>query len=195
MPTYTDWIQAISATIIMFVTIVYVLKTAAIAKANRKAVEAMREQTEALTRPYVCVTPRMNRELLLFLEITNIGRTAAQDLRFEVSPHFTPLKIKGSFTASVHVFTHTIASFPPGSVLNFPVGTSLKITDSINSDQEQPNVLTITASYKFASSAVTEVTTVDFRMFKGMIQEEMQDKDYLKKISQVLDKRLVKRRR
>ncbi len=42
MPTITDWIQASSTVILVAVTILYVWKTAAIANANREAVDAMR---------------------------------------------------------------------------------------------------------------------------------------------------------
>ena len=72
--TATDWLTLA----LVVVTAFYAWATFRILRANEGVVAAMREQTEALLRPYIVVSasPRVGTTLLC-LEVRNTGRSPA----------------------------------------------------------------------------------------------------------------------
>ncbi len=74
---------------LVFITAFYAYLTHRIAKANRQVVQVMREQSEALTRPYVTVAAvAQPGSPALYLRISNTGKTAAEQLRLELDRDF-----------------------------------------------------------------------------------------------------------
>lgn len=67
--------------ILVIVTVIYAYVTYKMAKACEASVQAMREQSEAMLRPYVTISPFVRpHTTVLYLRIENSGKTAAEGL-------------------------------------------------------------------------------------------------------------------
>ena len=163
MPTITDWIQAALTVVLVFVTAVYVWKTAAIAGANREAVDAMRAQTEASLRPYIAITPVLDDRYAVSISITNEGRTPAQDVQLSWDPPYSLAGNSSRSTSVIPAFNQAIPTFPPGTRLYYLLDA--RFSDSDGRPEDQPLVFTVSASYSFAGKLYSESTTIDLRMF------------------------------
>src|SRR5262245_9206982 len=74
----------------------YTVITSRIHKVNQAAVEAMRLQSEAFSRPYIEVSVRIRTGTqILYLTIQNTGRTPARDLRLSIDKDFHRYAQKG----------------------------------------------------------------------------------------------------
>ena len=71
--------------LLVIITSFYALVTYRIQKANERVVEAMREESENIYRPYVTATPFVEpSNKIFYLRIVNLGKTAATDLRLAI---------------------------------------------------------------------------------------------------------------
>lgn len=170
----TDWVAISLTAILVFITGYYAWVTRRILEANEKAVSAsrdavtaMREQTEAVHRPYVTVTHRMTSDSILYLDVTNTGKTNAEKLELHVDRDFwQPGPKTGNYNLfETPAFSNIIESFPPGASLTFALGPGLMTHGDRANVEETPLVFEITASYSIGSRRVEEKTTIDLRPY------------------------------
>jgi hypothetical protein len=157
--------------LLVVITGIYAALTFGILRAARASVAAVQRQTEELARPHITVAPvALPRNFILFLRISNTGRTAAQNLRLELDRPFQRLGRPGSDDniASLSAFTSPIASFAPGSELIFSLATGPQLFGPDFREEVTPLVFKVTATYAFGSRTVSEATEVDLRPFRGM---------------------------
>lgn len=176
---------------LVVITGVYAALTYGIMKATRRSVDAMQQQTEALSRPYVTVAPlTVPSNEFLFLRIANTGKTAAECVRLELDrPFYRHGDAEETMNlAAFSAFTQEIASFAPGAELIFLLATGSTIFAKEADEAKTPQVFKVTATYAFAGRAVTEVTEVDLRPYRRMhlaydpiVSELSEIKDVLKK--------------
>ena len=156
---------------LVVITGVYVVLTYGIMRAARASVAAMERQTEDLARPLITVAPMtLPGNVILFLQISNAGRTAAQNLRMVLDRPFQRLgrpEPKENM-ASLSAFTEPIASFAPGSKLIFSLATGPQLFGPEYREDLTPLVFRVTATYSFGARTVSESTEVDLRPFRDM---------------------------
>lgn len=155
--------------LLVVITAFYAYVTHRILKANQAAVGAMREQSEALTRPYVVVSPYLPpKGWIFYLRIRNAGKTAATDLRLTLDRdffRFGEVGKSGSNLAEYNAFNHPITTFPPGADLLFYLAQSHVIFGEETDEGVTPKLFTVMATYSYAGRTVREETQVDLRPF------------------------------
>lgn len=158
-------------------------------QASRAAVEVMKAQLEATTRPYILVAPVVrSMSTFLLLRIVNTGGSSAKQLRLSVDKDFffnaedQPNKNLRSLSA----FTTPIAEFAPQTELLIHLGIGHKIFSS----DLTPLQFTVTAKYEYAGRTVEEQTVIDLQPFKhsgkpiDAVAERLEDiRDELRKIT------------
>ena len=113
--------------LLVIITAVYAVATFRILRANQQAVEVMREQADALSRPYVAIAPfTAPRSHLFRLRIANTGKTAAKSLRLTIDRDFYQYGESRNL-AAMSAFTEPIDSFPPGAELIFGLEQGQKL--------------------------------------------------------------------
>jgi len=177
--------------VLVVITGVYAALTYGILAATRRSVETVRQQTEAMSRPYVTVSPFvLPKNAILFLRVSNIGKTAAEHLRLKLErPFYRFGKAEESENlASFAAFQNEIPSFAPGVELRFSLAMAPILFGDKADEVKTPKVFRITATYSFAGTTVTEPTDVDLRPFAGthmafdpVVDELSEIKDALKK--------------
>ena len=178
---------------LVVITGIYAYLTYGIMKATRRSVDAMQQQTEALSRPYVTVAPlTVPGSHVLFLRIANTGKTAAERVRLELDrPFYRDGEAEEAKNLAVFsAFTQEIASFAPGAELIFWLALSSVVFADGADEARTPLVFKVTATYGYSERTVTEVTEVDLRPYGKMhvsydpIVEQLSGiKDVLKKKS------------
>jgi hypothetical protein len=164
--TYT--VTDILTGLLVLVTAFYAWATLKILRANESVVRVMREQVEALNRPYVRIAPLVRTGTqMLELSIKNIGRSPANDLRLVLSHDFfqygegRPDRNLAKFSA----FTEQIDSLPPDAELRFALGVGAGLLGSSADPELTPKVFAISATYGFGVTRYSESTSVDLRPF------------------------------
>lgn len=155
--------------ILTFITAIYAYLTLRMAKASELSVEAVRAQSEAMSRPYVTVVPFVRpHTTLLYLRVSNMGKTAAQNLRLSFDRDFfqfgdtnNPQKNLRNISA----FSKPIDSFPPGMELFFGLGQGHIVFHENVQPDACPTQFSITATYEFFGKSVTEVNQIDLRPY------------------------------
>lgn len=156
---------------LVVITGVYAALTYGIMRANRANVAAMKAQTEALACPYLSVLPfTLPQNAIVFLRISNIGRTAAENVRFQLDrPYYRFGRADESENLNTFsVFSQSIASVGPGAEFIFALATAPVLYGSHNDPARTPLTFRVTASYGFFGRLVAEETEVDLRPFRGM---------------------------
>lgn len=167
-------VTAALTTVLVIITGYYAWVTRKILEANERsvsasqeAVKAMREQTEAVYRPYITIKHRLTSNALLDLVIENTGETNAVNLKLEIDKDYYQAATNNEEynLANLYAFNNVIETFPPGAKLAFSLGAGL-IIRSQNTDQSQtPLDFKISATYSFGGKTVTETTTVDLHPY------------------------------
>jgi len=155
----TNWL----ALALVSVTAVYAWVTFRILRANEALVAEMKEQRDSEVRPYVVVWVEIRTETnLIYLFVKNVGRSAAENLRLSIDRNFYQdgNKAGGRNIRSWAAFANPIEDFPPGTQLQFLLGTGPGLLE-----QAEP-LLTVSAEYSFRGKPLTpEQTRVDLRPF------------------------------
>jgi hypothetical protein len=158
----TDWL----ALALVLITAFYAWATFRILKANESVVGAMRDQTEALLRPYVaiCATVRTGTTLVS-LEVQNTGRSPAGNLRLEMDRDFYPHaeRRENQNIAKLPAFSAPIESLAPGTRLVFILGVGGTIFSTSADESLCPKVFHVQASYAHAGRTYSEDNTIDMR--------------------------------
>jgi len=159
--------------VLVIVTGIYAFLTHRIANANQQVVQVMREQSDALTRPYVTVAAVTEPgSPNLYLRISNSGKTAAEKLRLKLDRDFFMWADKTQDLAMQHIFRHEIASFAPGAVLTFGLIQGFKLFAEDADHKATPLVFKVQAEYQYLGKSVEEETIIDLQQFKGALIEE-----------------------
>lgn len=154
--------------LLVLVTGIYAWVTYRILKANERVVEAMREQSEAVYRPYVIVTPFLEPDNPIFyLRIANLGKTAATDLRLALDRSFFRFgeRSERNDLASFAAFNHPIDSLPPDSEMVFSLAQSFVVFAEGADPTTCPTTFTVTARYKFGARHVEERHIIDLKPY------------------------------
>jgi hypothetical protein len=178
--------------ILVFVTAIYAYLTHKMAKASEASVQTMQEQSEAMFRPYVTVSPFIRpHTTVLYLRIENTGKAAAENLRLSMNKDFFQfgevtqqdrnLRTKTAFVEPMH-------SLPPGGKLVFALAQGFIIFAPDADPNVVPQQFTITATYSFGSKEFTEPNRIDLRPYIGSEGELDPVVEELEKLRKVAEK-------
>jgi hypothetical protein len=157
--------------ILVFVTAIYSYLTFKMARATEASVQALRDQSEALLRPYVAVTSYVRpHTTVLYLKIENTGKSTALDLKLEMDRNFFQFghgERAENNLRTKQAFAGPIQSLPPGGKLNFALAQGPVIFGPSADPNVVPQQFAITATYSFAGKRVTEQSNIDLRPYIG----------------------------
>lgn len=186
--TIIDYLTAI----LVFVTSIYSYLTYKMVKASEASVQAVREQSEAMLRPYVGVSPYVRpHTTILYLRIENTGRTAAENLRLSMDKDFFQFgetKQPDHNLRTKAAFVDAIQSLPPGGSLVFALAQGFVIFAPDADVAVVPQQFSVTATYSFADKQVTETHRIDLRPYIGSEGERDPVVDELEKLRKVAEK-------
>jgi hypothetical protein len=131
---------------------------------SERSVQIMKEQTEAMLRPYLVVQPIVRPHTpILYLKIYNSGKTPALNVKLELDKDFYQLDESNKNLKEVSAFSSTFDSFAPNQELFFALGKSKNIFGK--SEHPMPEQFVITASYSYMDKEVVEKSHIDLRPF------------------------------
>lgn len=153
--------------ILVFITAIYAWLTHEMVKTSKASVDAIREQSDAISRPYIVIEPYIRPNTpFLYLRIVNVGKTAAKNLSLNIDKDFFPFGERENLK-NLPAFNSQIDSFAPNSELLFGLGQGWVVFGK-NSDQTKtPNQFKITAKFEYSGKTVTEEYYVDLRPYEG----------------------------
>jgi hypothetical protein len=186
-----NWIVAIATAALVLVTAYYAKLTKKISEANARiilatenSVRMIREQTEAIFRPYIEISHSLDSHTLITLFIKNTGKTDAKNLQLKVNKEF--YIIGRNKISEINAFQFPIKSFPPGARLKLPLMSSAAVSRKVKNDPKMPLEFNITATYSYANRQVEETTTIDLCMYDGTFLPGETIQDKLEKIDESL---------
>jgi hypothetical protein len=160
----SEWVGKVN----VFFTAVFAALTFFIVRANREAVEVMREQMANQNRPFVTVSVRARTGTpIIRLSIKNVGRSPAQNLRLHIDRDFFLFNGKKNL-ADMSAFTQSINSLPPTSELLFELGR-------MNTDfgpGKCPYTFMVSAEYDDGEKKYSEKTDVDLYPYNNPIWDD-----------------------
>lgn len=165
--TPADWINvsiAVATTLSVLVSLAVAIVTYKAVLANRAAVEVMKAQLEATTRPYVLVSVVVQpMSTFMQLRISNTGGSSAKALRLSIDKDFffNGEHGEGQNLRSFSAFRESIDEFPPQAELLFHLGLGHRVLRS----ERCPTQFTVSARYEYAGREVLETTAVDLRPY------------------------------
>lgn len=156
---------------LVFITGFYAWATYQILKANKRVVEVMQEQNDAISRPYVTISPKLEVDNPTFyLTICNTGRTSAHNLQLSIDRSFFKFgkNDPANNLANYSAFTQAIDSFAPGSEMTFSLAESFVVFSEKADESLLPKKFTIVAEYDYGlNRTVREFHTIDLRPYLG----------------------------
>lgn len=148
---------------LVVITAFYAFATFKILKANRDAVQAMRDQTETLLRPYVSVevTPRPGTTLMNFV-VKNTGKSAAQGLRMSIDRPVRPRLTAGPKNLQELALFRDEAPtvLAAGAEIHYILGVGHDLLAG-DPDGRLPDRFTVSAQYSFGEKGYVEQHIVD----------------------------------
>lgn len=154
--------------ILVIVTAFYAWATFRILKENERVVEIMKKQTDSLIRPYITVNTLIHpRHPLIYLKITNTGKTAAENVRLEIDRPFYQFGIEGEENniAIFSAFQKPIDCIPPMTSLIFDLAQGFVIFGKDAKPEKTPSKFSIKAKYSYAGQHVEEITNIDLQPY------------------------------
>lgn len=129
----------------------------------------MHEQAAAIARPYVTITPFLELDNPIFyLRISNIGKTAAKDLKLSMNKPFYEFgdkKKKATYPNAI--FSRILLSLFPSAEIIFPLAQSFIIFSENANNDVVPSSFVVTAEYSYADKRVKETNEIDLRAYLG----------------------------
>ncbi|WP_127347515.1 hypothetical protein [Pseudidiomarina mangrovi] len=153
----------------------------------------MQEQSEAISRPYILVSPKLEADNPTFyLKIYNSGRTAASNLRLTIDRSFyqfgenNPNRNLAIYSA----FTQPITAFAPSSEITFSLAQGFVIFGKNADESILPKTFTVVAEYEYGlNRSVKESHIIDLRPYvdANLPQEALirKMKDLIKAVEKV----------
>lgn len=157
---------------LVIITAFYAWFTFLILRANRRVIDVMKEQNESLYRPYIVIrTFLMPKNPLVYLSISNIGKTSARKVVFKIDKNFyqNGVKDEKSNITNLSIFNNTTDCLPPDDEITFLLAPGFIIFGKDSNPEIMPHVFNISASYSFGDKRVTETTTIDLRKYLGSL--------------------------
>ncbi len=178
--------------ILVFITAIYAYLTHRMAKSAEESVDAMNQQTMALSRPYVSIQPFIRPHTpILYLRIKNSGRTAAMNLELSIDRdfyQFGEINQANKNLKNLSAFTVPIDSFPPEMELLFALGQGWVLFGKEVNTSAMPTQFAVTAKYAFSGVVVSEITHIDLRPYLGSEGERDPLVEEVEKVRKVLEK-------
>jgi hypothetical protein len=173
--TPEHWL-VVATSVLVAVTAVYVVVSGLILKANKKAVKVMQEQHKASLRPYIVPsTFLVPGNYMVSLQISNMGKSAAEDLQLSLDKDYYPPREKEEDERSLrnaYIFQNKITTFAPGERRVFYLGTGKDIFEDASS--RRPYQFAITATYSFSGKTISEQTVIDLETYR---ESQLQPQD------------------
>ena len=179
--------------VLVIITGIYAYLNLRMAKASEASVENMREQSEAMLRPYINVSSfiRPNTSFL-YLRISNTGKTGAENLKLDLDRDFFQWGRDSNPDKNLrnrNAFRYPIDNFPPDSKLQIALGQSWVLYGENANPNLTPLQFNITATYEFFGKKVQEKNCIDLRPFLGTENEHNPIVEELEKIKKVLEQK------
>ncbi|WP_405602075.1 MULTISPECIES: hypothetical protein [unclassified Pseudoalteromonas] len=156
--------------ILVVLTAIYAYLTYKMVKVSEESVKETRIQTEALTRPYITIQPKLKKHSpVVYLSIKNTGLIGASNLRLSIDRDFFQFNQSNNSQKNVRdfkVFNTPFKNFAPNYELTFPLAQSFVILDG-SALESCPSQFIITAEYEFSGKTVEEVSHIDIAFFTG----------------------------
>ena len=185
----SDYLTAI----LVLITAIYSYLTNKMVKASEASVQAMREQSEAMLRPYVTISTYVRPHTpFLYLRIENTGKTAAENLQLSMDKDFFRFGEKTQPSHNLRTmkaFVDPIKSLPPGGKLIFALAQGFVIFGQDADPSAVPPQFTIKATYQFGAKTIDEVNHIALTPYIGSEGERDPVVDELEKLRQLLEKR------
>lgn len=179
--------------ILALITAIYAYLTHRMAKASEASVDAMRDQSEAMLRPYITASPFIRPHTpFLYLRVKNTGRMGAQNLRLTLDRDFFQFGEKDRVDKNLRIisaFSTPIDSFPPGAELIFALGQGWVLFGENAQPDVSPTQFNVTATYEFLGKRVEEVHRVDLRPYIGTEGERNPVVEELERIRKVMEEK------
>ncbi len=180
--------------ILVIITAFYAWVTFRILKANESVIQEMKNQQEALFRPYISISPVVYTENpIFFLKIQNTGKTTADNLRLIIDKDFYQFGEKRSERniRNFSAFSTKIDSFVPSAQMLFYLAQGFVIFGNDAKEENTPSVFTITAKYEFLGKEVHEQTVIDLRPYLNSAIPHDPIVSKLKDIKESIDKKKI----
>lgn len=172
------WLLSFNATeyltlFLVLITGLYAFFTYRILVANQNSVLAMQEQFEASNRAYV--TARISMQIgepFFYLNIENIGKTAAKNLKLSFNKDFYQYG-ENTETRNIKnfpVFKDLISEFTASTHLFYPLISSVDMLSNTSDEALVPRTFSITAEYTHSNNkCVKEVFHFDLSVYENCI--------------------------
>lgn len=118
-----EWITAVAAVVLAFLTWAYVKATDAMSNATRQLAQETERQRLETYRPRVVLRFFMPESILVELLVENIGLLSARNVTFEFSHPLLGLEDRS--VSDLPMFTEGVAEFPPGAQYRFVLGAGV----------------------------------------------------------------------
>jgi hypothetical protein len=179
--------------ILVFITAIYAYLTYRMAKASEASVEAVRDQSEAMLRPYITTAPFIRPHTpFLYLRVKNTGRIGAKNLRLTLDRDFFQFGEKDRADMNLRTmsaFSTPIDSFPPGAELIFALGQGWVLFGESTQPDASPTQFNVTATYEFLGKRVEEANQIDLRPYIGTEGERDPVVEELERIRKVMEEK------
>lgn len=157
--------------ILAFITAIYAYLTHRMTQASEASVEVMREQSEALMRPYIIVQPFVRSHTpFIYLRIKNTGRTGAENLKLSIDRDFFQygkVKQPERNLRKLSAFSMPIDTFPPETELLFALGQSWVIFGNEEESKKCPTQFEVTVDFNLGNKDFSESHKIDLRPYLG----------------------------
>ncbi|MCA0324456.1 MAG: hypothetical protein LCH89_02445 [Proteobacteria bacterium] len=183
----TDWLSLaslLSTVVLVAITGWYAWITKHILDANKLMVAAVDAQQYAAMRPYIQVSTTVGIGTpLIYLQIENMGKSSAKNLRLSIDRDFFRFDKRSDETnlRKSPAFSGVIKNFGPGFKLKFQLGVASKILGG-NSDLS-PREFDISAEYDTGRERVKEHNVIDLSPYLFSSLDEDPVAEQLKKLN------------
>jgi hypothetical protein len=176
--------------LLVVITGFYAWVTYKIMTVNEGTLNAMQQQTDAVTRPYLTINVFSEpNSVVFYLRIANTGRTGASDVRLTLDRDFYQYGQRNRPSLrEATVFREPIEQLPPGAEMIFGLAQGFVVLGNECDPSVTPPVFSINATYSYGEKTVSETTTIDLRPYKESMDRPSAVADELKKIREQLEK-------
>lgn len=182
-----EWINVSLA----LITAVYAFLTFQISKANRQLVLESIKTREEIERPRIVAEIIIRNRVITMLQISNIGKNAAQNVRLELDRDFYQFSehTESRNIRNVPLFNEKISSIQPNAKIAFYLSQGFNLNKSVDGKIISPLQFEIDASYEFGSKSFVEKIVIDLTAYLssgGHLPEDVEQLEKIEKsISQV----------
>ena len=173
--------------VLVIITGFYAWVTFRISKANEAVLSEMRNEQEALFRPYISIAPTFFPDNpCFFLSIKNIGKTEAKYLTLKMDKDFYKFgkKSEGNNIKDLCAFSKPIESFAPGAEILIYLAQHFVVFGNNSNENITPKSFKVSVQYQFGSKSVSENTIIDLTPY---IDTALPQDPIVKKLKEIKD--------